>query len=343
MADAGLQAQGRARARDRDADRARAADAAAEILRLRAALVSLADAESGSERQAGGASASLILLRAQETALKLRIARNQQELSRMLGALQMYRRNPPPALLVDPRSARDAARAAILVKAIAPELERRSRAFAEQARALARVRDQSRQAAGVLASAQTDVAERRARIQDLIIQKTILERQLNADAATAEADVRRLASQSRSVDALAETLQARAPVDRLQAPASLRPPVAGAVDRRFGEGAPGRPASGGWSWRTQPGALVRAPAEARVDYAGPLKGWGQVLILRLNGGYQVVLAGLGEVNAGVGRAVSAGEPVGRMGTGAGPELYLEVRREAQAIDPAPWLQGAGRG
>jgi septal ring factor EnvC (AmiA/AmiB activator) len=74
-----------------------------------------------------------------------------------------------------------------------------------------------------------------------------------------------------------------------------------------------------------------------------LKGWGQVLILRLNGGYRIVLAGLDEVNAGVGRSVAAGEPVGRMGTAPGTELYLEMRRGAEAIDPAPWLQGPRHG
>jgi septal ring factor EnvC (AmiA/AmiB activator) len=39
--------------------------------------------------------------------------------------------------------------------------------------------------------------------------------------------------------------------------------------------------------------------------------------------------------------VAAGEPVGAMGSGApagaGPELYLEVRNSATAVDPARWM------
>jgi septal ring factor EnvC (AmiA/AmiB activator) len=91
---------------------------------------------------------------------------------------------------------------------------------------------------------------------------------------------------------------------------------------------------------------VLSPADGRVDYAGPLKGWGVVLILRLTGGYHLVLAGLGSSNARVGTAVAAGEPIGRMQTapGAGKdkdqatsELYLEVRKGETPVDPARWL------
>jgi murein hydrolase activator len=79
-----------------------------------------------------------------------------------------------------------------------------------------------------------------------------------------------------------------------------------------------------------------------VDYAGPLKGWGLVLILRA-GDYHLVLAGLGTVTAEVGRTVAAGEPVGRMPGDGRSELYLEVRRAAQPVDPTRWFDGATAG
>ena len=89
-----------------------------------------------------------------------------------------------------------------------------------------------------------------------------------------------------------------------------------------------------------------SPAAGVVDYAGPLKDWGLVVILRIGGGYRLVLAGLDQVNVGIDRSVAAGEPVGRMAEpvetrrGASPmapELYLEVRNEAEPVDPARWL------
>ncbi len=68
------------------------------------------------------------------------MAANQAQLSRLLGALELYRRNPPPALLISPRSAEDAVRATILIRAVEPELARRAQAFRAEAEALQRVR-----------------------------------------------------------------------------------------------------------------------------------------------------------------------------------------------------------
>jgi septal ring factor EnvC (AmiA/AmiB activator) len=84
---------------------------------------------------------------------------------------------------------------------------------------------------------------------------------------------------------------------------------------------------------------VRAPAQGTVEYSGPLKGWGEVLILRLGGQYHLVLAGLESSNAVAGGKFAAGEPVGRMG-GSDPELYLEIRKDGAPMDPARWLKSA---
>jgi septal ring factor EnvC (AmiA/AmiB activator) len=143
---------------------------------------------------------------------------------------------------------------------------------------------------------------------------------------------------------LVQALDERDPGSPSPVPAALAAPVQGVLDRRFGDAWPNHTRSQGWSWRVPASAVVLSPAEARVDYAGPLKGWGTVVILRLGGGYRVVLAGLGDAAAEAGQAVSAGEPVGRMANaGKGAELYLEVRRGAVPVDPAPWLTPARAG
>src|SRR3569623_922627 len=66
---------------------------------------------------------SLAVLNAQEADLAQRIGHNRAELARLLGALQLYGRQPPPALLIDPSEVKDSVRAAILIKAITPALE----------------------------------------------------------------------------------------------------------------------------------------------------------------------------------------------------------------------------
>jgi septal ring factor EnvC (AmiA/AmiB activator) len=57
---------------------------------------------------------------------------------------------------------------------------------------------------------------------------------------------------------------------------------------------------------------VIAPADGKVLYAGPYHKQGQVLILEITTGYDIVLAGLGSVTVRLGDELLAGEPVGIM-------------------------------
>src|SRR6185312_11575625 len=66
-------------------------------------------------------------LTAKEDALAAKLGADRNALARLLGALEMFSRDPPPPLLVSPADAKDAVRAMILAKAIAPELEARAR------------------------------------------------------------------------------------------------------------------------------------------------------------------------------------------------------------------------
>ena len=64
--------------------------------------------------------------------------------------------------------------------------------------------------------------------------------------------------------------------------------------------------------RRGPGAQVIAPADGKVLFAGPYHKTGQVLILEITTGYDLVLAGLGRVTVRPNDELLAGEPVGTM-------------------------------
>jgi septal ring factor EnvC (AmiA/AmiB activator) len=343
-----VDAQRQARAMDRDADRARAQALQQQVETLRTQLVALGRTEASGERAVGGAKGRLATLNLQEAQLKIRMGHNQESLTKLLGALQMFQRNPPPPLLVDPRSARDAARAAILIKAIAPELEQRSREFAAASEQLKAIRRRAAAASGSLFQAESDLADRQAKIQDLIDQKRALELQLRSDAQVADSDVRRLAARARSLGELVTVLDDHdtrtrdlaAGLPSTAMATVFTPPVTGPVARRFGEVGSDPLRAKGWTWTTDRSAVVVSPTAAHVDYAGPLKDWGLVLILRV-GPDHLVLAGLSRVDVDTGMAVAAGEPVGRAGAGSPqPEVYLEVRHGVTPVDPARWF---GRG
>ena len=121
--------------------------------------------------------------------------------------------------------------------------------------------------------------------------------------------------------------------------ASLTTPARGAVVVRYGQAGEASQSSKGISIATRPEAQVVAPFDGQVMFRGPFRGYGEILILEHAGGYHTLLAGLGRTDAIVGQWLLAGEPVGIMGPAAGgnPELYLELRRDGQPINPLPWL------
>ncbi|RWC29175.1 MAG: hypothetical protein EOS27_16085 [Mesorhizobium sp.] len=141
-------------------------------------------------------------------------------------------------------------------------------------------------------------------------------------------------------------LAAAAPFSALQGQVAL--PVTGRIKRRFGADDGNGAVMLGDMVATQSGAIVTAPADGNVLYAGPFRSYGQLLILNAGDGYHVVLAGMSRISVATGQSVLAGEPIGAMGEArvastsvskngnATPELYVEFRKDGKPVDPAPW-------
>lgn len=126
-------------------------------------------------------------------------------------------------------------------------------------------------------------------------------------------------------------------------PASLVMPAQGRVVIRYGQTGGSNGTSKGVTIQTRLGAQVVAPFDGRVVYAGLFRRYGQILIIEHGGRYHTLLAGLDRIDAVVGQWLLAGEPVGTLGaSGDGnPELYLELRRAGQPVNPLPWLATTG--
>lgn len=242
-----------------------------------------------------------------ETELSVDQGANMHRLARLLSVLELMKRDPPPALLVSPDDAKDAVRAAILVKALTPDLAGRAQGYAQGATEVMRQRR--------LAAVQSEA---------------LFERDsLAADALpTPDSSAGLRLRGAVSADPTA-----------LTPPARLLMPVAGAVVRRFGDPLAGGGRSNGLTLAAAKGARAISPAAGLVQYVGPVKGWDVIVILRLAGGYHLVLAGLERTSVQVGQSVAEGQPVGwatddRQVTS---ELYLEVREQGSPVDPAKWL------
>ena len=113
----------------------------------------------------------------------------------------------------------------------------------------------------------------------------------------------------------------------------LNVPVRGKLTVRYGEKTALGLKSDGWRIRTRGTALVMAPADGVVKFSDSFRGFGKVVIMSHKNGYNTVMTNMGSIDALVGQEVLAGEPIGRMNENK-PEMYLEVRRGKNSVDPA---------
>jgi septal ring factor EnvC (AmiA/AmiB activator) len=250
---------------------------------------------------------NLARLNVAETELSVDQGLNMHRLSRLLSVLEQLKRDPPPALLVSPQDAKDAVRAAILVKAMTPVLQGRAQAYAAGASEVMRQRR--------LAAVQSEA---------LFERDSLAAEALPEPAPSAGLNLKAEASGDPSL---------------VRPPPRLLLPASGTVIRRFGEPLAGGGRSNGVTLAAARGARAVSPAAGLVQYVGPVKGWGVILILRLAGGYHLVLAGLERTSVEAGQSVAEGQPVGWAPDGrqSTSELYLEVREQGSPVDPMRWV------
>ncbi|KQU92391.1 hypothetical protein ASD99_11310 [Mesorhizobium sp. Root695] len=325
-------------------------------------------------------------LKGQEQKIRASLVARRDVLAEVLGALQRMGLNPPPAILVKPEDALSSVRSAILLGAVVPELRQQTDTLladlkeqsrvtasieAERARLTAAVGDQAaeKKRLGMLleakqkleADTQTQMAAEKQRSEALAakagsLKELIASLEAQADKSRKAADAAKAAADGDKTSAPAELaslpvpegnqLAAAAPFSALQGQIAL--PVTGRIKRRFGADDGNGAVMLGDMVATQSGAIVTAPADGNVLYAGPFRSYGQLLILNAGDGYHVVLAGMSRISVATGQSVLAGEPIGAMGEArvastsaskngnATPELYVEFRKDGKPVDPAPW-------
>ncbi|MEE8545783.1 MAG: peptidoglycan DD-metalloendopeptidase family protein, partial [Alphaproteobacteria bacterium] len=316
------------RALEQGRDRQRGLERKAQELRHQVANLrrGLIDAAASAQRQEEAVSSlerRLAGLRAEEDAKSADLARRRAELAATLGALQRLSLQPPETLIASPGSGIDMLRSSLLLGAVVPSLEAQARTLRRDLTALAALRGEITSRRAELAAADGVLAKERRALDRLLKRKAGLQARAEAES-TREGDrLTRMAEEADSLRALIVRLeverQAReqtpppAPAPGAialtpPAPLELRPappaqpfsatrgtlalPARGRIIRRFGErGEYDLPAKG-ITIATRPWAQVIAPYDGRVAFAGPFRGYGQLLIIEHGEGYHTLVAGL---------------------------------------------------
>ena len=327
-----------------------AAEPAAELDAVRQEAVAAAQAEQQQERKVMALAGRLDLLRRAAEGGQRDLDESRPEQEALLGALVHLARNPPDKVLPSAVSPLDRARGRMLINAMLPQLRAQAHALAEEVDRVAAQRAQIADQEPELQRQRDALRASREALAAAFARRDALNRKLAPVDVDAE---KRLARLWREAADLAELIR------RADAEAARRdkdngePPKLRAFDAAhpspvmpaIGAAEPAGNSGKGASVAAAAGAVVVAPFDAQVVYAGAFREYGPTLILRHGGGYHSVLAGLGRLEVGNGQAVLAGEPLGMMpeaaGDGAAGKLYIELRRDGRPVDPQPWLASPG--
>ena len=354
-------------------------------------LIALAEKIQSREAAILSAEESLRELDAEQLKIHSSLAARREEISRLLAGLQRIERNPPPALVVEPSDVLSALRSAMMFGTIVPELRQDAAALSAQLARLETLKVQTKaeqerlkdHVARLLASRQemTDLQARKKTLLADTTDRLTAEKERARELADKAKDMKQLlatleeerlkaeAAEKARAEAEAKTaaeLQAKAEAQaRIEAAKKLQPrmafadirgslqyPAQGQILKAYGVNDGFGSTTRGVFVATRADAQVVTPVDGHVEFAGPFRSYGQLLILNTGGGYHVLLAGLGEITAEQGQYLQAGEPVGIMGKSAAPGtltgdqlqdgrpvLYIEFRKNGEAIDSSPWWIG----
>ena len=299
--------------------------------------------------------ADIVHLTQEDQRLSANFARDRVSVAKLLAILERLQHDMPPAIVLRPDDALGAARSAMLIGASVPNVYAQAASLARRIKTLQQTRIAlvTRRAEGARNAA--SLKSSRDELDQLLASK-----ELEADAAASRygdlaSSLEKAATTAADLQALLEKVsalrtrpgQAQQAIVTVSAQKpgaggplqgrSLLLPVAGRQVPGGMDGVGGARAPG-VTFATSSGARVIAPADSEVIFAGPYHKTGQVLILELTAGYDLVLAGLGRVDVRPNDEVLAGEPVGIMpNSNQSGLLYFELRQNGHGTSPAPWL------
>ncbi len=353
---------------------------------LNKALLDTTARAQGAEQRVSALEQRLTLLQSSEAAIRRSLEGRRGLIGEVLAALQRIGRRPPPAVLVRPEDILEAVRASMLLGAVVPDLRQEIEILGTDLGELVRLRESISSERKAITTEMEQLAGERQRLASLVEARRGREASATKDAETQRGQDSELAAQAKSLRDFVERMEKEISVanraaesarqaleaetreqrQRMAAlafkdPARLSPkiafaeargllplPAAGSQLRGFGDSDGAGGTTRGISLETRPGALVSAPSDAWVVYAGPFRSFGQLLILNAGGGYYMLLAGMQRIDVALNQFVLAGEPVAVMGetseaaativgSGAGqPALYIEFRKDGVSVDPTPW-------
>ncbi len=322
-----------------------------EIVALQQKLVEAAQNQKNAELNAEKSESRLKHLREAEQKATQDFQAKKAALENIVIALIGIEKNRPPPLAVQPKNATEAARVAILMRIIAPQLNNKAREIAGEIGNLKKLRQDLLMGNDEYRIATEKLENSRKTTAILIAERQAFIAKLSLDAEKEKDLISQIAQKASSLRDLIQKIGSAIPKmgGKISEPSLARGfassqgrilnPVNGQIIEKYGEKISEGGNSSGIKIRTQPNAQIVSPYDGKIEFSAPFRAYGRVLIINVGDSYRIVLAGLGETFVEAGQEVLAGEPIGEMTKDSriAPDLYMEIRNKDATLDPMVWL------
>ncbi|MCI5060784.1 MAG: peptidoglycan DD-metalloendopeptidase family protein [Alphaproteobacteria bacterium] len=323
-----------------------------ELSGTRKELVALAQKIKKNEKQLLKIEGNIEIKRQEQLALEVKLNEDQGSLSKLILAMERMRRIPPEAILARPGAPLETAQSAMLLEDILPKIYKRAEELKTNLGQLKSiVRDLKSEQEKALTTAKK-LNEDHRKIEVLLQKREKMYARTAKDAKNQQAQLKEISKQAANLKDLVSRIekQQRAEEKRRKETATTyqktplpkagqaQLPISGVIKVAYGKTDEIGAVSEGIKVLGRAKALVVSPMGGVIDYAGPFKGYGNIIIIKHRGSYHSLIAGLDKIDTVVGRAVSAGEPIGVMGP-EGSTLYYELRYKGKPVSPSKKIAG----
>jgi septal ring factor EnvC (AmiA/AmiB activator) len=326
--------------------------ATGEAARANAAAAALAARIEAAEADITAAQSRIALIERLSAEQRARLAAGQGSLIRLTAALQTMARRPPALALIQPGSLDEVVHVRALLASSLPAIRARTAGVrAEMVRGEA-LRRQAAEAVVELGASRQDLQQRRfalarfersQRSKSANLMHSAVQESDRALAFGEEArDLAALAGTRAFQDRLARRLaELPGPVPRPgeSPPGRARParyllPVEGRLVSGTGEISDSGVHARGLAFAAAAGTPAVAPHAGRVAFAGPVRGYGEVVIIDHGGGWTTTVTDLTALAVRRGDRVGARQALGRVG---GDRVEVELRKDGRPVPITPLL------
>ncbi len=339
--------------RMQEQSKAKSLAVSSEIAKVQKQMVQAAKTVQAQETEIEALGGQLKDLDEQEKELTEKLHLTGGQMVGLVTALQNLALRPKEALFFSQETPVNQLRARLLMNYAVPVVGGRQAELQKDLKTLFETKERIQDKKEKIQQATERLEEKNAHMSKLIRQKSVLQAQYDLSHQQAKKRAEELAAQAKDLKDLLAKLEAERKKKLALRPVSAPPlgtgafaksygalilPTQGKIVQHFGDTTVSGAHLKGMTIGGRINSPVVAPFDGTVLFSGPFKSYGQMLIVDNGDDYMTLVAGLGEMTTSVGQVLVAGEPVGRMGPKGG-NLYVEIRKNGQAIEPEPWFAG----